>query len=126
MQILEQRAPDGIIVENHVHKADDRMSQFRNDGEVVSPRFRQTLAPDRKTVGKDVAVEEGVQVRAAIVPPPTVGVERGDRLGLAARRVALRRRLGGALDRVVSHARLHPSRKNPGEFHLNACTPSRR
>lgn len=78
VQIVEQSSPDGVVVKNHVGKADDGIPQFRNNGKVLSPRLGQAFTPDRKTVGKNVAVKERVQERTSIMSPPTVGVERGD------------------------------------------------
>ena len=56
------------------------------NGEVIRTRGCQTRAPDREADGEDVSVQERIQVGAAIVSSPALGMERPDGLDILERR----------------------------------------
>jgi hypothetical protein len=79
VQVVEQGAPGRVVVQDGVRQprergaiklGDDRAGQRAGCGEARGPLVEQE--------GGDVAVEERVGERAAVVAPPAVGVQGGD------------------------------------------------
>ena len=71
-----------------MREPDDRFALDGHDRVVGRVGRGQALRPDRAPVVEHVPVEVGVRERAPIVPPPAVGVQRGDRLDVLLRRGA--------------------------------------
>src|SRR5436190_12755367 len=82
MQVVEKGAPRRVVVEDRVCEADDSSVDLGDDGDLIRPRLRQAVRPYGHAVTDDVTVEKRVQVRAAIVAPPAVGMQFGDGLGI--------------------------------------------
>jgi hypothetical protein len=75
MQIIEAGAPRWIVVEHEMGEADDLTVSFSNHRVLVFPRRRKPRPPHLKALSEDVAVEIGVEVCAAIMAPPTLGMQ---------------------------------------------------
>ena len=60
MQVLQERTPGGVVLEDRVSEADDGTVMGRDDGAHVRPRLPKPRGPHRRTVDGHVAVEVGV------------------------------------------------------------------
>ena len=75
VDVVEQRAPRRVLVENDVSEADQAAALLGEDRQRRGIAARQPLAPFGQPIGDDVAVQERVGVGAAVVAPPAVGVQ---------------------------------------------------
>ncbi len=82
VKILEERSPLRVFVQYGVGEADDLTTEFGNDRGLIRPAGIEATRPDPPTFGDNGAVEVRIQIRAAIVAAPAVGVERGDTAGI--------------------------------------------
>ncbi|MHB1725030.1 MAG: hypothetical protein ACYCVN_02780 [Acidimicrobiales bacterium] len=80
MEVVEQGSPTGVMTEESVTEADDRSAGFDDHREPILSVLAEPFTPHGPAVADHLTIEEGVRVGTAVVPPPTVGVQRGDGL----------------------------------------------
>jgi hypothetical protein len=76
MEVVEERTPRRVFTENGVREPDDDAVALSEDRACLWYGIAQKPDPYGQTVLDDVAVQEGVRVRAAIVPPPAADRNR--------------------------------------------------
>src|SRR5438270_12559657 len=78
MDVVEQRAPGWVVVEDRVGEADQATLALGKDRAGSGPASPEPLGPHREPIGDDVAIEERGGVGAAIVTAPAIGMQRRD------------------------------------------------
>src|ERR1700722_8182667 len=86
VQMGEKRAPGRVDVEHDMGEAEDVVATLGDHRVLAVSRRSKATRPDVESVGNDVTVEVGVEVRPAIVTPPAVGMKGGDFSGIVLRR----------------------------------------
>jgi hypothetical protein len=82
VKVFEESSPLRVLVQHCVCETDDLTTLVGNDRALIRPAGMKATRPDLPTFGDDGAVEVRIQVRAAIVPTPAVGVECGNTTGI--------------------------------------------
>jgi hypothetical protein len=107
MQVLKQRSPGWVVVEDGVHKCDQAAAALGEDRLTPEVGLPEAISPHGHAVRDDVTVKEGVGIRASVVSAPAVGVKRGD--GLCVRATGKRNRRSS---RCANRGLLHRSITN--------------
>lgn len=83
MEVIEQRSPPRILVEEHAGQPDDRIAGNRLQ-HTTTLRVGRAHAgvPELPALVNDRSVEEGVRQEAAIRAAPALRVQRGDLVGV--------------------------------------------
>ena len=128
MEVVEQGAPGRVVVEASVREAEELAGARRDDRARVGFGVRHALGPYERAVGNDVAVEERIRERAAVVAPPVVGVQRRDGADVVRGRrpnfhapPMLARQ--GPTPRRFSPSRAGPGRTRPGQARRRSAGP---
>jgi hypothetical protein len=105
MQIVEKGPPDRIVSEDDVGEADHVASGHGADGELIVPGRSEAGRPDLHPLRENVPIEVLIQVRTAIVAPPTIGVQCGNGLRIVFGRRSIAHLADGSdsLTRSVGH-----------------------
>ena len=74
MEVLDQRAPRLVLIQDDVCEREELAVALGEDRARAWVRCAEALGPDSQAVREDVAVEEGVGICAAVVAAPAVGV----------------------------------------------------
>ena len=83
MEVLKQRSPERIFIQDRVGEADGRGIVTGYHRELASCGLAESMSPHLLAVGDDVAVEVGIQVRTSVVASPAIGMESRDAVGIA-------------------------------------------
>jgi hypothetical protein len=89
VQIVEEGSPFRVVVEHGVGEAADPTTIVGDHGVLVEPGRSKATGPELKTISDDVSVQVGIEIRTAIVAPPTVSVKSGDVAGVLFRRLSI-------------------------------------
>jgi thiazole synthase ThiGH ThiG subunit len=91
VQIVEEGSPFRVVVEHGMGEAADPTTTtiVGDNGVLVQPGRSKATGPELKTISDDVSVQVGIEIRTAIVAPPTVSVKSGDVAGVLFRRLSI-------------------------------------
>ena len=76
VKVFEERTPLRIVVEDDVSEADDGTVVIGDQRDGPGP-FTEPVRPGGQSLSAEIPIEVGIGIRAAVVPAPTVGVQRG-------------------------------------------------
>jgi hypothetical protein len=93
MEILQQRPPARIFVQDGVGESEDLISLPGDHRELKVLALVQSASPYLLALGHHIPVEVGVQIGTSIVTSPTVGMEGGDGVRIRGGRIDIH---GGA------------------------------
>jgi hypothetical protein len=79
VEVIEQRSPSLVVSTVAAGKADQFVVLKSENDELIWRRRREPLLPDAEPLLDDITVEILVPIGPAIVSPPALGVQTGDR-----------------------------------------------
>jgi len=103
MKILEEGSPFRVLVQHGVSETDHLAEAISDDGALIGPERIKTTRPDFATFCDDGTVQVRIQVCAAIVAPPAVGMERRNAVGIVFGRQSVTHHIGRRMSFDFGH-----------------------
>jgi hypothetical protein len=77
VQVVEQGTPNRILIQSDMSETDESPGVLGNERAAAVVGARESLGPDGQAVCGDITIQVAIGIRAAVVTPPTVGMQLG-------------------------------------------------
>jgi hypothetical protein len=78
VQVVEQGTPDRILIQSYMSETDESPGVLGDERAAAVVGAAESLGPDGQAVCGDITIQVAIGIRAAVVTPPTVGMQLGD------------------------------------------------